>query len=127
MREGEQLVDDETLVVRGGALDSDTLRTDAMRHHQIYGTYGLSVFAVRNVSFDELAQQAPFVRFPVVTLMKAATLRSAALSLLPTGRNPLHVTVGFEDLDEGVDRLCNCEHRTVVNPYHEDESRGTGR
>lgn len=78
-------------------------------------------------SAQGLAQQAPFVRFPVVTLMKAATLRSAGLSLLPTGRNPLHFTVGFEDLDEGVDRLCDCEHRTVVNPYHEDESRGTGR
>jgi hypothetical protein len=32
-------------------------------YHGIYGVYGILVFAVRDVSLDELAQQVPLVRF----------------------------------------------------------------
>ncbi len=36
------------------------LRADAVRyHHSIYGTYGISVFTVRDATLDELAQQVP--------------------------------------------------------------------
>jgi hypothetical protein len=41
--------------------------------------------------------------------------------LTASGRNPLHFSIDFADLDEGIERLIRCEHRTTVNPYHERE------
>lgn len=119
LRVGDELADDEAVVVRGGELDRGILRTDARRNQAIYGTYGISVFAVRDLTLDELAQQPPLVRFEQLTIITAGVLRAAGLRLEPTGRNPRHFDVSFDDLDDGVGRLCNCEHRVVVNPYHE--------
>ena len=119
LRLGDELADDESVVVRGGELDRAVLRADALRNHAIYGTYGISVFAVRDLTLDELAQLPPLVRFGRLTIMTAGVLREAGLRLEPTGRNPRHFDVCFNDLDEGVDRLCGCEHRIVSNPYHE--------
>jgi hypothetical protein len=45
-----------------------------------------------------------------------ATVRG--LRLEPTGRNPHHFTVGFDDLSEGVKGLMGCDRRTMTNPYH---------
>jgi hypothetical protein len=120
LRAGDHLDDDETIVIRGGRLDPEGLRTDARRYHSIYGDYGVSVFAARDISIDELAQQVPLVRFEVLTLMRAGDLRAAGFRLDPTGRNPRHFTLVFDDLDVGVEALVVCEHRSWVNPYHED-------
>lgn len=90
-----------------------------MRNHDIYGTYGISVFAVRGATLDELAQQPPLVRFAQLTIITAGVLRAAGLRLEPTGRNPRHYDVAFDDLADGVARLCGCEHRLMFNPYHE--------
>jgi len=119
VREGDVLADDAS-VVRGGELDPVVLRADAERHFAVYGTFGISVFALRDITFDELAQQPPLVRFDLLTLVIAGDLREAGLRLEPTGRNPRHFTVGFDDLDDGVARLSACEHQVRVNPYHED-------
>jgi hypothetical protein len=119
VRAGDDLRDDDVVVIRGGLLDPDILRTDALRNHAVYGTYGISVFAVRDATLDELAQQAPLVRFERLTLMTVGAIRSAGLRLEPTGRNVRHFDVGFDDLDDGIVRLCACEHRVVDNPYHE--------
>lgn len=51
--------------------------------------------------------------------MIAGALRAAGLGLEPTGRNPHHFDIVFDDLDDGVSRLLGCEHRVVANPYHE--------
>jgi len=109
----------EDVVVRGGELDAEVLRTDAVRNHDIYGFYGISVFALRGLTLDEMAQQVPLVRFDRLTVMKAGTIRSAGLRLEPTGRNPRHFDVSFDQLDIGVERLRGCEHQVVANPYHE--------
>jgi len=61
LRVGDELGDDEVIVVRGGELNVDALRSDARRYHSIYGTYGISVFAARDLTVDELAQQPPLV------------------------------------------------------------------
>jgi hypothetical protein len=119
LRTGDQLTNDVTVVVRGGLLDRSLLRADALRNHAIYGTYGISVFAARDLTVDELAQQAPLIRFTELTLMTVGALRSAGLRLEPTGRNPRHFDVTFDDLDGGIVRLINCEHQTIPNPYHE--------
>jgi hypothetical protein len=120
LRGGDALGDDEDVVVRGGELDPAVLQQDARRNHDIYGVYGISVFAVRGMTLDEMAQQAPLVRFGRLTLVKAGVIRAAGLRLEPTGRNPRHFDITFDQLDEGVDRLCRCEHEVVVNPYHEE-------
>ena len=118
-RPGDTLDDDETVVIRGGELDRLLLRDDALRNHAIYGVFGISVFALRDTTVDELAQQTPMVRFETLTLITVGALRAAGLALEPTGRNPRHFDVVFDDLDLGVERLCGCEHRTIVNPYYE--------
>jgi hypothetical protein len=120
LRTGDTLDDDETIVIRGGRLDHEVLRADALRYHAVYGDYGLSVFAARDLSVDELAQQVPLVRFEVLTLVRAGVLRAAGLRLDPTGRNRRHYTVVFDDLDSGVGALVACEHTEWINPYHED-------
>src|SRR5690348_5599119 len=59
LRDGDVLENGDIVLVRGGDLDPDILRVDAARYHSIYGVYGISVFAVRDVTVDELAQQVP--------------------------------------------------------------------
>lgn len=119
IRPDDVLDDDATVVVRGGELDADILRTDAERHRSIYGTYGISVFAARGVTVDELAQEPPLIRFDVLTLVRVGVLRVAGFQIEATGRNPRHFTVVFDDLVVGVERLVACEHQRWLNPYHE--------
>ena len=119
LRPGDELRDEDAVVVRGGELDREILRVDARRNHAIYGSYGISVFAVRDITLDELAQQRPLVRFERLAIVTVGVLRAAGLRLDPTGRNPRHFDVTFDDLDVGVESLCNCEYRVVVNPYYE--------
>jgi hypothetical protein len=116
MRRGDVLRDDEDVVVRGGELDAAVLRQDAQRNHEIYGVYGISVSAVRGITLGEMAQQAPLVRFGRLTPVKAGVILVAGLRLEPTGRNPRHFDIAFDQLDEGVDRLCRCEHEVVGQP-----------
>jgi hypothetical protein len=85
---------------------------------QVYGTYGISVFAVRGATIHELAQQVPLVRFAQLALVTVGAIRAAGLDLLPTGRNPRHYTVVLPDLEASVDRLCSCERLLWSNPYH---------
>ena len=119
VRLGDDLDDDVTIVVRGGRLDRELLRADALRNHAIYGSFGISVFAARDLTVDELAQQPPLVRFAELTLVTVGALRLAGLRLEPTGLNPRHFDVTFDDLDHGITQLELCEHRTIPNPNHE--------
>ncbi len=107
------------VVVRGGALDENLLREDAARYFSIYGTYGVSVFAARQITVDELAQEPPLVRFEMLTLVRVGSLRALDLRLEPTGRNQRHFTLAWDDLNEGLARLLTCEHETWPNPYYE--------
>lgn len=93
VRLGDSLDDEDIVVVRGGELDADIVRADALRHHDIYGMFGISVFAAQDVTIDELAQQPPLVRFEVLTLVRVGVIRAAGLRIEPTGRNPRHFTV----------------------------------
>lgn len=119
VRHGDSLADDIDIVVRGGELDPDLLRTAALSSHSVYGSYEISVFALRDATLDELAQQAPLVRFAALTLISVGALRVAGLRLEPTGRNARHFSIAFDDVDRGIAALTACEHRTVINPYNE--------
>lgn len=81
---------------------------------------GISVFAVRDVPLDELAQQPPLVRFAQLTLVAVGALRAAGLELEATGRNPQHFSVVLPELNAGIEKLTACEHQTLDNPYHEE-------
>ena len=85
----------------------------------IYGIFGISVFAVREVPLEELAQRAPLVRFDRLTLVTVGVLRAAGFGLEPTGRNPEHFIVVLPDVHGATDDLARCDHRTILNPYHE--------
>jgi len=119
LRDGDVLENGDIMLMRGGDLDPDILRADAMRYHSIYGTYGISVFALRDVTVDELAQQVPLVRFDRLTVLHVRDVLTAGMRLEPTGRNPCHYTVGFDDLDDGVRRLVGCPRQVVPNAYHD--------
>jgi hypothetical protein len=119
VRAGDELTDDTVVVVRGGELDRDLLVRDAQRAHAVYGTYAISVFAAVGVTVDELAQEPPLVRFESLTLTTVGAIRAVGLVIRPTGRNRLHYSVDLHDLEDGIEHLLRCEHRTVVNPYHE--------
>ena len=87
-----------------------------MRYHSVYGVYGISVFAVRDATIDELAQQAPLVRFDRLSLLTVRDVLAVGMRLEPTGRNPRHFTVGFDDLGSGVQRLVSCAHGSCRTP-----------
>jgi hypothetical protein len=119
LREGDVLGSGDIVLVRGGDLDPEILRTDAARYHSIYGVYGISVFAARDVSVDELAQQVPLVRFDRLSLLKVRDVLAAGMRLEPTGRNPHHYTLSFDDMQDGVRRLVVCPHQVMPNAYHD--------
>jgi hypothetical protein len=119
LRDGDVLEDGDVVLVRGGELDLDVLCADAARYRSIYGVYGISVFAVRDATVDELAQQAPLVRFDRLTVLTVRDVLAAGMRLEPTGRNPRHYTVGFDDREDGVRRLASCPHQVVPNVYYD--------
>jgi hypothetical protein len=71
--------DEDTVLARGGELDPEVLRADARRYHRVYGTYGISVFAVRVMALDEMAPQVPLIRFRGLTLTRAGELIGCGL------------------------------------------------
>jgi hypothetical protein len=121
IRLNAELDDETTVVLRGGSLDTALLRKDAERKFEIYGVYGLSVFAALGASVDELAQEVPLIRFALLTLLKVGDLKTAGLHLEATGRNPRHYDISFAELHSGIDRIVNCIHRTTDNPYYEEK------
>lgn len=93
------------MVIRSGDLDPGVVRADAERYHAIYGWYGISVFAARDATAYELAQQAPLVRFEVLTLVRVGDLLTAG-----SGSNRPTAAVGGlmlvrEDRGRDLDRL----------------------
>ena len=93
LRDGDVLENGDVVLVRGGDLAPDILSADAVRYCSVYGTYGISVFAVRDATVEELAQQVPLVRFASLALLKVGDVLAAGMRLEPAGRNPRHYTM----------------------------------
>ncbi|HEY2301791.1 MAG TPA: hypothetical protein VGH66_07850 [Acidimicrobiales bacterium] len=116
----EQLADDALVVVRGGDLDSDVIRSDAVAAHARFGEYGISVFGAADDAALDVLARGRLAQFEVLVLMTAATIRRAGLELRPTFRRP-HYTIILLDLDGDIDRLMRCENVRKLNQYHVSE------
>jgi hypothetical protein len=113
----EQLADDALVVVRGGALDANTIRTDAMAASARFGEYGISAFsAADEAALDALARDR-LAQFDILVLMTAGAIRRAGLELRPTFRSP-HYTIMLAELDRDIASLVECENVRRTNPHH---------
>lgn len=66
------------IVLREGDFDPAVVRADAQRTFHIYGSYGISVFALRGATLDELAQQSHLVRFSQLVLVTGVSSEQPA-------------------------------------------------
>jgi hypothetical protein len=119
-RRGEPPPPVATVVIRGDLLDPDSLTESAQRNFDVYGFYGISVFAeTDDVLWTDLAATR-FVAVPWLVLFTAGDLQAADLELWDTGVAP-HYDVVHADVRELVARMLGTAHRVVPNPHH-----GTG-
>jgi hypothetical protein len=118
------VADAAALVIRGDELDPMLLAEDAPRFHERFpdwGRYGISAFEADNDAEIDAVCQTRLVRFATVVVFERNVLDRAGVQIVPTFRRP-HVTLCHEALDELVDRLLQCEHRVLRNPYHVTDS-----
>jgi hypothetical protein len=116
VRVGDGLTDDDAIIVRGGLPGPRGLRAEAQNHYVVYGTSSVSVFAVRDVSFEDIARSLPLMCFEDLTLWTVGDIRRAGLAIEPAGREPRHYLVNLGTGAAGVAALWGCEHRTLKNP-----------
>ena len=73
----ERLADDALVIVRGGDLEIDLMRSDAVAAHARFGEYGISVFgAADEAALDALARDR-LAQFEILVLMTAGAIRRA--------------------------------------------------
>lgn len=117
-RRGDPLPARAAVVVRGDLLDPATLRRSAEENHEIYGFFGISVFAeVGGTTWVEISG-TKLARAEWVVLFTVESLVEAGLELWDTGQAP-HFDIVHEDIDELVGRILGTEHRVVRNPSHD--------
>jgi hypothetical protein len=116
-RRGEPPLPTATVVIRGDLLDPELLVESARRNFDVYGFYGVSVFAeTTDVSWTELAATR-LVAVPWLVLFEAGDLHAAGLELWDSRTAP-HYDVVHPQLAELVARMLGTEHRVVPNPHH---------
>ena len=87
-RRGETPLPAATVVTRGDLLDPDVLVESARRNFDVYGFYGISVFAeTAAVAWGDLAATR-FATVPWLVLFTAGDLEAAGLELWDTGMAP---------------------------------------
>jgi hypothetical protein len=118
-RRGEPLPEGGILVVRGDLLDPDELESDARDNFDVYGFYGISVYAeVGGVDVDWIAGHK-LRRAEWLVLFEVRHVLGAGLDLWDTGLSP-HYDVVHADLGELVTRLVGCQHRLLRNSHYQE-------
>jgi hypothetical protein len=117
--------DDAWLVVRGlASLEPETSIRQARlfrRRYAAWGRWGLSAFYAR--SEDEVLDlgEDRLDAFETLFVYRVDDLIEARFEIVPTFRSP-HVTIAFyNDLEEGIDRLLEVNHRVLTNPAYRQE------
>jgi hypothetical protein len=98
--------DDAIVVVRGGTMNSEFVRSSATDAFDDFGFFGVSVSLALECAVDELCSNDPRIsRYGKVRLSTAGRIRALGFALLPTLARP-HYDVVLPDLaDETLDRL----------------------
>lgn len=110
-------------MVRGDELDANVIREDASRFYRrfpAWGRYGVSAFVAGNLAEVEALCETKLAPWAVVVVIELRSLEEAGIEVIPTFRTP-HVTLAHARLDDLARKLLGCEHRIVINPYHEPE------
>jgi hypothetical protein len=113
--------DEAVLVVRGDELDPAVLSADAERFHRRFrswGRYGVSAFLANDDAEVDALCETRLRQWAIAVVFERSALEANGIDVVPTFRTP-HVTLAHAELEELVERLMSCEHRVVVNPYHE--------
>jgi hypothetical protein len=115
--------DEAVLVVRGDELDPHVLAADAERFHRrfkAWGRYGVSAFLATDDAEVDALCETRLRQWAVAVVFTRSALEACGIDVVPTFRTP-HVTLAHAELPALVQGLTTCEHRVVVNPYHEPD------
>jgi hypothetical protein len=115
--------DEAVLVVRGDELDPDVLTADAQRFHRrfkAWGRYGVSAFLATDDAEVDALCETRLRQWVLAVVFTRSALEARGIDVVPTFRTP-PVTLAHPELPALVRGLTPCEHRVVVNPYHEPD------
>ena len=117
-------IPDDAVVVIRGEDPTAVLRADARRFRRRFpdwNRYGLSGFVARDAGEVDALCETRLIEWTRVRTFRRLALEAAGIEVVPTFRTP-HVTLAHAELDELLERLSDCEHEILENPYHEAES-----
>lgn len=116
VRRGDSPLPEATVIIRADLLDPDIIEESAVRNFDVYGFYGVSVFAeAAEASWMDIASSR-LARFQWIVLFTAGDLEAAGLQLWDTGLHP-HYDLVHADPWELVGRMLATTHRVLINPY----------
>jgi hypothetical protein len=122
-RRGEPLPGPSALVLRGDLLDPEEIAASAERNYEVYGFFGISVFAeVGGTTFDDIAMTT-LARARWIAVFTAEDLVAAGLELWDTDQAP-HYDVVHTELAELVGRFVDTPHRIVRNEHFQSPDEG---
>lgn len=117
-RRGDPPLPGSTVIVRGDLLDPILLADSAQRNFDVYGFYGISVFAdTTEQTWIDLAATR-FAKVEWLVLFTAQDLVASGVDLWDTGLAP-HYDAVHADHDELVARILGTSHRVVQNPHYQ--------